>query len=105
MRIYKWSAGTKTVSPVTDIPWKPLSLAVDKNDNLLVVTEYTPLKGSTINGKKEVYPKPDDAKGTSYGVWYNTGSTIKVYAIDPNSPEETFRELQTVPASSVQEGL
>ncbi len=102
MRIYKWSISTGSLSLVTDMPWKPLSLAVDTKDNLLIVTEYTPLKGATMNGKKEVYPKPDDAKGTSYGVWYNTGSTVKVYAIDPNRPEETVRELQTVSSSSVQ---
>jgi hypothetical protein len=102
MRIYKWSVDTKILSLVTDMPWKPLSLAVDQNDNLLVVVEYTPLKGSIVNGKKEVFPKPDDAKGTSYGVWYNTGSTVKVYAIDPNRPEESIQELQPVPAASVQ---
>jgi sugar lactone lactonase YvrE len=102
MHIYKWSADTKSINLVTDMPWKPLSLACDKNDNLLVVVEYTPLKGATINGKKETYTKPEDAKGTSYGVWYNTGSTIKVYSIDPNSPEETVKELPIVPASAVQ---
>lgn len=101
MRIYKWTAGTQRLDPVTDIPWKPLSLGVDKNDQLLVVTEYTPQKGATINGKKEVYTKPDDAKGTSYGVWYNTGSTIKVYSIDPDHADDSFRELPTVAASAV----
>lgn len=101
MRIYKWSVTTGSLSPVTDMPWKPLSLGMDKNDNLLVVVEYTPLKGSMINGQKEVYNKPADAKGTSYGVWYNTGSTVKVYAIDPDKPEESFKELATVPAASV----
>lgn len=102
MRIYKWSVETRELKPVTDMPWKPLSLGVDKNDHLLIVTEYTPLKGSVINGQKEVYTKPDDAKGTSYGVWYNTGSTVKIYSVDPNNPEETIKELKPVPASSVQ---
>lgn len=102
MRIYKWDAGTKSLAPVTDMPHKPLALACDKNDNLLVVVEYTPLKGTTIDGKKEVYTKPEDARGTAYGVWYNTGSTVKVYAMDPARPEETMQELPTVPASSLQ---
>lgn len=97
MRIYKWNPQTRTLSQVTDLPWKPLSLGVDKNDQLLIVTEYTPPKGS-----KEVYTKPEDARGTSYGVWYNTGSTIKVYAIDPARPEESFREMKAVDASAVQ---
>lgn len=102
MRIYKWSVDEQRLSMVTDMPWKPLSLGVDKNDNLLIVTEYTPLKGSVINGQKEVYTKPDDARGTSYGVWYNTGSTVKVYSIDPAKPEESLRELKVVNAADVQ---
>lgn len=101
MRIYKWSAATDHLSLVSDLPLKPLSLACDKNDRLLVVVEYTPPKGATVNGKPEVYPKPADAQGTAYGVWYNTGSTVKVYAIDPDHPEETLQELEPVPAASV----
>lgn len=101
MRIYKWSASGEKLSLVTDIPVKPLSLFCDTKDNLIVVAEYFPLKGATINGKREVYPKPDDAKGTSYGVWYNVGSTVKVYTINPDKPEETIQEIKTVPLSSV----
>lgn len=100
-RIYKWSVQENKISLVTDVPFKPLSLGIDKNDHLLVVTEYTPQRGALLNGKPEVYPKPEDAKGTAYGVWYNTGSTVKVYAIDPAKPDESLQELHPVPTSSI----
>ncbi|HTE23903.1 glycosyl hydrolase family 28-related protein [Flavitalea sp.] len=101
MRIYKWDVIKEQLSVVTDMPWKPLSLAFDTRDNLIVVVEYTPLKGSVVDGKKEIYPKPADAAGTAYGVWYNTGSTVKVFTADPSRPEETMRELMPQPGSSV----
>lgn len=100
-RIYKWSGRENKLDLVTDVPFKPLSLGIDKNDNLLVVTEYTPQQGALLNGKPELYPKPDDAKGTAYGVWYNTGSMVKVYALNPNKPEESLAELHPVSMSSV----
>jgi sugar lactone lactonase YvrE len=101
-RIYKWSVENERLSLVTDMPLEPLSLACDTGDNLLVVVEYTPPKGATINGKPETYPKPEDAKGTAYGVWYNTGSTTKVYAIDPETPEESMQVLEPVSMESVE---
>jgi sugar lactone lactonase YvrE/polygalacturonase len=100
-RIFKWSAQENRLTLVTDVPFKPLSLSVDAKDNLLVVAEYTPQRGGLLNGKPELYAKPDDAKGTAYGVWYNTGSTVKVYTINPEKPEESLAELQSAPMSTV----
>jgi sugar lactone lactonase YvrE len=100
-RIYQWSVERNSLRIVTDIPFKPLSLACDKDDNLLVVIEYFPPKGAMIGGKPEVYPKPEDSSGTSYGYWYNVGSTIKVYAIQPDRPETSMQILQAVPMESV----
>lgn len=101
-RIYKWSDEQQVLSIVTDIHHRPRSIACDENDRLLVVAEYFPSKGATIDGKPEVYPKLEDAKGSSYSFWYNTGSTIKVYSIDPDRPEESMEVLDTVPMESVQ---
>lgn len=101
-RIYKWSIQDEKLSLVTDIHHRPRSIACDTDDRLLVVVEYAPSKGATINGKPEVYPKADDAEGSSYGFWYNTGSTIKVYSIDPDRPEESMHPLETVPMETVQ---
>ncbi|MBM7557098.1 glycosyl hydrolase family 28-related protein [Halanaerobacter jeridensis] len=102
-KIYKWSVESDSLSLVSDIHFKPLSLACDKEDNLLVVVEYFPPEGATINGEPEVYPKPEDAQGTSFGEWYNTGSTTKVYSIDPQHPEESMEVLKVVDMDSVEE--
>ncbi len=96
-RIYRWSAEGNTLSLVSEIQFRPLSLACDTKDNLLVLVEYFPPRGATVDGKPETYPKPEDARGTAYGTWYNTGSTVKAYAIDPAHPETTMQVLKTVP--------
>ncbi|MFN2340046.1 MAG: glycosyl hydrolase family 28-related protein [Halanaerobium sp.] len=101
-KIYKWSVKSDSLSLVTDIHFKPLSLASDKDDNLLVVTEYFPAEGATINGEAEIYPKPEDAQGTSFGEWYNTGSTTKVYSINPDDPENSMEVLKLVDLDSVE---
>lgn len=100
-RIYQWSAESDRLKLVTDIHFKPLSLACDTMDNLLVVAEHFPPKGATVNGQPEIYPKPGDAAGTSFGHWYNTGSTVKVYTMDPAHPEESMQVIEPVPVSSV----
>lgn len=54
-----------------------------------------------MNGQLEVYERPDDFGGTSYGYWYNVGSTVKLYTIDPERPEESLRELPLVPTETI----
>ena len=100
-RIYEWSAADNLLHLISDIQFRPLSIACDTRDNLLVVVEYFPPKGATIGGKPESYPKPPDAQGTAYGTWYNTGSTTKVYAIDPANPDTSMTVLDTVPMDSL----
>ncbi|RSK25851.1 gluconolaconase [Bacillus sp. HMF5848] len=101
-RIYKWSVEFDRLSLITDIHHRPRSIACDTDDRLLVVVEYAPSKGATVNGEPEVYPKTEDAKGSSYSFWYNTGSTIKVYSIDPDRPEESMEILEKAPIESIQ---
>lgn len=101
-RIYKWSDEHKRLTLITDIHHRPRSIACDEDDRLLVVAEYFPSKGATIDGEPEVFTKSEDAKGSSYSFWYNAGSTIKVYTIDPDRPEESMQILDKVPMKSVQ---
>jgi hypothetical protein len=101
-RIYKWSVQDEQLSLITDIHHRPRSIACDTDDRLLIVVEYEPSKGATLNGNPEVYPKTEDAQGSSYSFWYNTGSTIMVYSIDPDRPEESMYILETVPMESVE---
>jgi Pectate lyase superfamily protein/SMP-30/Gluconolactonase/LRE-like region len=100
-RIYKWSVDTHSLSLLGDHHWEPLSLACDKNDNLLVVFKYVPKSGYLINGKPEVYTNPPDAAGTSFSGWGNSGFGTLVYSIDPNNPDETIHLLDKVKMGSV----
>jgi hypothetical protein len=100
-RIFRWSSEEERLDLVTDIHFKPLSLACDTIDHLLVVAEYLPSKGATINGEPEVYQNGEDAMGTSYSHWYSKGATVKVYSIDPDDPENTMKVLDKVPVSQI----
>jgi polygalacturonase len=101
--IYKWSAATQKVTLLADYPWEPLSLACDKNDNLLVVFKYIPKPGYLVNGKPEVFTNPPDAGGTSFSGWGNSGFATWVYSIDPANPDETISLLPKVKMGSVQQ--
>lgn len=101
-RIYKYDALAKQTTLFADYHWEPLSLACDKNDNLLVVFKYIPQKGYLVNGKQEAFTNPPDASGTSFSGWGNSGFATWVYAIDPADPDETIRLLDTAKMGSIQ---
>lgn len=100
-RIYKWDAQAECLSLVADFPWKPLSLGVDTQDNLLVIFRYDPQPGYLIDGKQESVPILPDANGTSFSGWGNSGFASWVYAIDPNNPDETIVPLPKVAMNTV----
>ncbi len=100
-RIYKWSVETNSLRLIADFPWEPLSLACDRNDQLLVVFKYVPRPGYLVNGKQEAFTNPEDAAGTSFSGWGNSGFGVFVYSIDPNRPEETIRLLDKVSMGSI----
>ena len=100
-RIYKWDASTRMISLLADYRWEPLSLACDKNDNLLVVFKYIPKPGYLINGKPEEFKNPPDAGGTSFSGWGNSGFGTLVYSVDPNNPDETIQLLKKAPMGEI----
>ena len=100
-RIYKWSVKTQSLALLADFPWQPLSLACDSEDNLLVVFRYDAQPGFLVNGKVESFPTPDDASGTSFAGWGNTGFGVLVYSIDPENPDETISMLSKVKMGTV----
>lgn len=101
-RIYSFNETTKTASLIADYPWEPLSLACDKNDNLLVVFKYVPKKDYLKDGKPEVFVNPPDASGTSFSGWGNSGFATWVYSINPANPDETIHLLDKAPMGTVQ---
>ncbi len=100
-RIYKWSPHSKKLTLIADFPLEPLSLATDKNDNLLVVFKYVPRSGYLIDGKPESFPNPPDAAGTSFSGWGNSGFGTLVYSIDPGRPEESIKLLEKIPVAQI----
>lgn len=81
-RIYKWDTEAEQLSLVADFPWKPLSLACDTQDHLLVFFRYDPQPGYQIDGKPETVPELPDAAGTTFSHWGNSGFATWVYSID-----------------------
>lgn len=100
-RIFKWSIDTNSLSLIADFPWKPSNLAVDSEDNLLVLFRYDAQPGYLVNGKPEDMPIMPDTKGTSFSGYGNSSYTMRMYSIDPDNPEESIRILPRVPMKSV----
>lgn len=99
-RIYKWSAETGMVSMLADYPYKPMTLATDTRDNLLVVFRYDPQPGLMINGVQEsVKVLPDD--NPMYSGWGNGGWAAWAYSVDPENPDETIALLPRVANSQI----
>ncbi|MCW3091460.1 MAG: gluconolaconase [Ferruginibacter sp.] len=96
-KIYKWSAATRSLSLVADFPWEPLSLGCDRDDRLLVVFKYVPRPGYLKEGKPETFPLPQDASGTSFSGWGNSGFGVWVYSINLENPEASIQLLKKVP--------
>lgn len=104
-RIFKWSATDNSLSLIADFPWKPIHLAVDSEDNLLVSFRYDPQPGYKVNENPEadLFEELPDRVGTSFSGWGNSGFAVRMYAIDPDTPEETVQLLPLVEMGTVQD--
>ena len=99
-KIYKWSAETGEVTLLADYPWKPFTLAVDTQDNLLVIFRYDPQPGYLVDGKQETVPRlPDD--NPMYSGWGNSGWAAWGYSFDPDNADATMKPMPRVATSSV----
>jgi hypothetical protein len=86
-RVYRWSAETNTISIYADYPYKPFSLAVDTQDNLIVICRYDPQPGfEDDNPPKTIEMLPDD--NPFYSGWGNGGWAIQAYAINPDQADD-----------------
>jgi hypothetical protein len=96
-KIYKWDASAQALSLLADYPWKPFTMAVDTEDNLLVIFRYDPQPGYLVNGEQESVPRlPDD--NPMYSGWGNSGWAAWGYSVNPEDPDETFAPLQRIAA-------
>jgi hypothetical protein len=98
-RVYRWSAETNTISVYADYPYKPFSLAVDTQDNLIVICRYDPQPGFEDNNPpKTIETLPDNVP--HYSGWGNGGWAVLAYAIDPNKMDD-MRILKLVKTDEV----
>ena len=98
-RIFRIDGKTLDLSLVADFHWKPISIAFDTQDNLLVLFRYDAQPGFEADPHKP-YALPD-SKGTSFSGWGNSGFSSLVYTMDVNNPEETIELLPLVDRSEV----
>lgn len=98
-RIYRIDAATRNLSLVADFHWKPMSLAFDTEDNLLVLFRYEAQPGFEAEPNKP-FALPD-TKGTSFSGYGNAGYSSLFYTMDVNNPEETIQLLPLVEHKSV----
>lgn len=100
-RIYRIDAVTRSLSLVADFHWKPMSLAFDTEDNLLVLFRYDAQPG--FGAEPNMPSTLPDSKGTSFSGWGNSGFSSLVYTMDAANPEETIKLLPLVDRSEVKD--
>lgn len=98
-RIYRIDAKTQDLSLVADFHWKPISVAFDTQDNMLVLFRYDPQPG--FNADPHRLDELPDSHGTSFSGWGNSGFSSLVYTMDPDDPAETLTLLPLVDRSKV----
>ena len=99
-KVYKWDAATGTISLLADYPYKPFSLAMDTEDNLIVICRYDPQPGYLVDGRPELVSRlPDD--NPDYSSWGNSGWAALAFAIDTKSESDTMIPLKRVATASV----
>lgn len=98
-KIYKWDARTEALTLLADYPYRPLSLAVDTQDNLLVITRYEGQPGFREEKLEMIQSLPD--ANSDYSGWGNGFWSVVAYAIDTRSGADTMTPLQLVPTSSI----
>jgi len=99
-KIYKWDAQTGALSTLADFPYRPISLVVDTDDNLVVICRYSGQPG--YRGETLTYITKMDGDNSNYSGWGNGMWAIKAYAIDlKDTHHDTMTELNLVPTSSV----
>ncbi len=98
-KVYKWDASTGAITLLADYPYRPLSLAVDTEDNLIVIVRYEGQPG--FSGEKiEMISSFPDAN-SDYSGWGNGMWGVVAYAIDTRSGADTMTPLGLVPTSGV----
>ncbi len=102
-RVYKWSVETNTIAIYADYPYKPFSLAVDTQDNLIVICRYDPQPNFEDDRLPETIETLSD-NNPYYSGWGNGGWAALAYAIDPDKTDDmqVLRLVKTAEVKNVQ---
>ncbi len=98
--IYKYTKETGTFHFVTRLHYRPLSLAFDNNDNLLVVTEYKPVSRSKNEDGVDELSVADFGDrsygdlGACYYVFFRYNRRVRVYSMNPTIGEDSISEIK-----------
>jgi Pectate lyase superfamily protein/SMP-30/Gluconolactonase/LRE-like region len=99
-RVYKWSAETNTVSIYADYPFKPFTLTVDTQDNLIIICRYDPQPGFNNDDQQKTIEMLSD-NNPLYSGWGNGGWATLAYAINPNKTDD-MQVLKLIKTNEVQ---
>ena len=70
-RIYRWDATSRQLATVCDAPLDPINLAVDRADNLLVISSTGRGLVYTLTARGEIRPaQPEPVSTRPGGLWY-----------------------------------
>jgi len=98
-KIYRWDAASGALSLMADYPYRPLALAVDTRDNLIVITRYEGQPGFREETLQTIASLPD--ANSDYSGWGNGNWAVTAYAIDTRSGADTMSPLSLVPTESI----
>lgn len=98
-RLYKMDGQTGRITMIGASPYSIVALVCDTDDNLVVVTKYISQPGYTNDDQRRGDSPLFGWKGSG-GLWGFT-YVPRLYSIDPNSPDNTFEELEKRDMGSV----
>lgn len=83
----QFPSSSNTLSIYADYPYPPLSLAVDTQDNLIVICRYDPQPGFKDTHLPKTIKKLQD-NHHYYSGWGNGGWAAVAYAVSPDKPDD-----------------
>lgn len=98
-KIYKWDASTETLTLLADYPFRPQSLAVDTEDNLLVICRYEGQPGYDGYSIRPIAAMQD--ANSDYSGWGNGNWEVSAYAIITRQDGDTMIPLNLVKTSGI----
>lgn len=97
-KVYKYDAKKREIHLVADFPWKPFAVAVDTEDNPIVICRVDPQPCLIVNGKPQAFTELPDANPWYCG-WGNGGWLAMAYVLDTKN--DTMIPLKLVASTQI----